>query len=489
MPKKVLFYMKAYNSEKYIRQALDSLLKQTDPNWAIWIDDNGSTDSTGRICDEYAAKDERFFCYHYKINNQPAEEEIKAAYEIIVKKGIYTREFAEYVSVLDSDDYLDPLFVEKMYAEGKNHNADIVVGGSIMFDENNPGNSVKRIPPGIVIENGRIYENDFINLYGSLRALWGKLYSMDIWNKKDIEAPYTGEINSGFDTYQVLTIFSNCARTVVSVPSTLYYYRIRKDSDYNRRSDARRYEEGKLLYEIALKKTAVKFRIDTPKIREFLLTVYFFHIKDLFEVAVNSYIMTPKEKVEFITQALKEELFRKCADSFPNDTNTLLKISVENALKGLDRLERAKLYDNYVVRLLEGPKSTGKKDKEVWLFSVLCDPENKLRWGSDVSSGIDWTKRNIVLQAVNQPQGGEHISAKQELLSAIDDGKLETALEKLAFLKGSMPLDRETLYFEMYLSLIMGDKVKAVETAAIAKVFWGEDEDINEMISMVNENT
>lgn len=487
MSKKVWFYMRAYNTERYIVQALDSLINQTDSDWALWIDDNGSTDRTGKICDEYMKQDERIFCYHYKINNQHTEEERERAQVLYNKFNIFSSEYAEYVAILDSDDYYHPDFVKVMYAAGKKHNADMVVGGTTMFADEDPSSTGVRIPPDIVINNYEIKEQDFINLYGSLRPFWGKLYSMELWLQKDVIAPYTGAISNGFDTYQVLMLLNNCIRPVACVAQPLHFYRIRSSSDYNRILDVKRYCEGKILYELGIE-SAKTYHANTDAVRLFLMRVYYFHIKDLIDRAVKSKAMKPAEKIEFISYSLSEELYYRCAEIFSAEVYSLLKQSVEKVLDELDDLERSKLKRYFLVRLVEGTKAAyEKKTREIWLLSVLCDSENKFHWGSSSDTNINASKTKIVVQTINAPLSDAHISAKHELANAIDSGNLELALERFNFLTSTIPLDRETLYFEMYLNLMLGNYGQAVETAEIARVFWREDEGIASMIQMVYE--
>ncbi|MDF2890846.1 MAG: hypothetical protein K0R80_1213 [Clostridia bacterium] len=485
MSKKVWFHMRAYNTERYIRQALDSLIKQSEPDWALWIDDNGSTDRTGEICDEYAARDKRIFCYHYKVNNQHTDKEREGAIALYNKFKIFSKEYAEYVAILDSDDYYHPDFVKIMYEAGKKYDADMVIGGTTMFKDEDPDAAGVRIPPELVIKNHVIKETDFINLYGSLRPFWGKLYSMDLWLQKDIIAPYTGEIINGFDTYQVLKLMNNCVQTSVSVAQPLHFYRIRKSSDYNRLLDVKRYCEGKILYELGIE-TAKTYHIDTKEVQLFLLKVYYFHVRDLIILAVKSKSMTSAEKIEFISYPLSEKLFFQCTEVFSTEIYSLLQQSVEAVLDGLDDLERSKLKRYFLVRLIEGTKETyEEKERQIWLLSALCDPENKYHWGSGTETNIDTTKTKLVIQAMNAPLSDIHVSAKQELAQAIDSGNLELALDKFNFLTSSIPLDRETLYFEMYLNLTLENYGQAVETAEIARVFWKEDEGIHSMIQMV----
>ena len=55
-----------YNAERYLRQCVDSMLSQTFKDFELLLIDDGSTDSSSIICDEYAAKDERVKVWHQK---------------------------------------------------------------------------------------------------------------------------------------------------------------------------------------------------------------------------------------------------------------------------------------------------------------------------------------------------------------------------------------------------------------------------------------
>lgn len=57
-----------YNGANYLREALDCILAQTYRNWEVILSDNGSTDATGAICKEYAARDGRIRYYHHAVN-------------------------------------------------------------------------------------------------------------------------------------------------------------------------------------------------------------------------------------------------------------------------------------------------------------------------------------------------------------------------------------------------------------------------------------
>ena len=93
-----------YNVEEFLPHCIDSLIIQTYHNIEIVLVDDGSPDKCGEICDQYAAKDSRIKVIH-KINSGVNEARIKGFKE---SKG-------EYITFVDSDDYVNPLYVERLY--------------------------------------------------------------------------------------------------------------------------------------------------------------------------------------------------------------------------------------------------------------------------------------------------------------------------------------------------------------------------------------
>ena len=104
-----------YNAAPYLRKCLDSVVNQTLKNVEIIFIDDGSTDGSSEICQEYAAKDSRII--YYKKEN----EGLAAARQ----DGI-ERANGKYVGFVDSDDWLELNMYERMYTEAIKENADIV---------------------------------------------------------------------------------------------------------------------------------------------------------------------------------------------------------------------------------------------------------------------------------------------------------------------------------------------------------------------------
>ena len=105
-----------YNVSPYLRESLDSVISQTYTNLEIIAVDDGSTDDSGRICDEYAEKDTRIKVIHQ------ANRGLSAA-----RNAGLNAMTGEYVAFLDSDDALYPEMVECMVKGMEKNAADIAV--------------------------------------------------------------------------------------------------------------------------------------------------------------------------------------------------------------------------------------------------------------------------------------------------------------------------------------------------------------------------
>ena len=104
-----------YNVEKYLRRCIDSIVGQTYDNLEIILIDDGSTDSSGRICDEFAEKDSRISVIH-KPNSGVSDAR---------NLGIKTAK-GELLGFVDSDDWVDLRFYKILYNEMIRTGADVV---------------------------------------------------------------------------------------------------------------------------------------------------------------------------------------------------------------------------------------------------------------------------------------------------------------------------------------------------------------------------
>ena len=109
-----------YNVEKYIRQCIDSIIGQTLRDIEIILVDDGSPDNCPSIVDEYAVRDKRIIVIHKKNGGVSAARNDG----LDVAKG-------EYVFICDSDDWMFPDALEKMYACAKKYDADSVIADHV----------------------------------------------------------------------------------------------------------------------------------------------------------------------------------------------------------------------------------------------------------------------------------------------------------------------------------------------------------------------
>lgn len=225
MLKKISVIVPIYNVEKYLARCVGSIVNQTYKNLEIILVDDGSPDSCPQMCDDYAEKDSRIKVVHKK--NGGLSDARNAGMAVAT---------GEYISFIDSDDYVPDDFFECLLNVMNKENSDIAECGVVKFYEDNRFDkfnddlSVKTYDTQDAM-SALIAENPFH------QHVWNKLYKTEL--VKDI--PYAvGKLNEDeFWTYQVF----GRANKVTKLNKTMYYYFQRSSSimgvGYNiRRLDA-----------------------------------------------------------------------------------------------------------------------------------------------------------------------------------------------------------------------------------------------------------
>ena len=115
---KISVIVPVYNIEPYIRECLDSIVNQTYSNLEIILVDDGSTDSSGLICDEYAQKNKRITVFH-----KPNGGLVSAR-----KTGVLLAT-GEYVTYVDSDDWIETKAYEELAKIIEHYYPDILAFG------------------------------------------------------------------------------------------------------------------------------------------------------------------------------------------------------------------------------------------------------------------------------------------------------------------------------------------------------------------------
>ena len=154
-----------YNVEKYLDRCVDSIINQTYKNLEIILVDDGSPDNCPQMCDDYAKKDSRIKVVHKE--NGGLSDARNVGMEVAT---------GEYVSFIDSDDYISLDFYETLLETIVDNDSDIVECGVVKFYEDN---SFDKYSDDLKVTNydtvdgleGLINENPF------KQHVWNKLYN------------------------------------------------------------------------------------------------------------------------------------------------------------------------------------------------------------------------------------------------------------------------------------------------------------------------
>lgn len=195
-----------YNVEKYLQKCVDSIINQTYKNLEIILVDDGSPDNCPKMCDDYAEKDSRIKVVHKE--NGGLSDARNVGMEVAT---------GEYVSFIDSDDYISLDFYETLLETIVDNDSDIVECGVVKFYENekfDKYNDDLKVTNYDTVDalDGLINENPF------KQHVWNKLYKSNI----ALDIPYAvGKLNEDeFWTYQIF----GKAKKVTRINKTMYYY-------------------------------------------------------------------------------------------------------------------------------------------------------------------------------------------------------------------------------------------------------------------------
>ena len=124
---KISVIVPIYNAEKYLVRCLDSIIRQRYCNLEIILVNDGSTDKSGSIIEKYAIQDARISTIH------KANEGIGSAYRIALSVAS-----GDYISFVDSDDYIDLCMYEELIRIIEDKNPDIIHFGTTLFNDEKP---------------------------------------------------------------------------------------------------------------------------------------------------------------------------------------------------------------------------------------------------------------------------------------------------------------------------------------------------------------
>jgi len=210
-----------YNAEKFIKESVDSIINQTFRDLEIILVDDGSTDNSYHICKEYEKADNRV-----KVVHQDNGGILSA------RQAGLAASTGELVSFIDSDDWIDSCFYEKLYELQVKNNADVVVSGCRKEHVDRTEDIFNNFPEGLyegedlikkIYPQMMYFKNNSLFAWGITQYFWNKLY------KREIIAPCVEEADTEIvDGEDVSCVFYSFLRaSSIYVDNHPYYhYRI-----------------------------------------------------------------------------------------------------------------------------------------------------------------------------------------------------------------------------------------------------------------------
>lgn len=293
---KVSVIVPIYNTEKFLRKCIESIVNQTLQEIEIILINDGSTDNSHNICLEYAEKYPEKIRY---INNKNIGCSATRNLGIELAKG-------EYIAFVDSDDYIE----KEMYEVTRNKNLDVVVSGIIYED------SFNKIQ-GISIPQNIKFYYDYFKVNNRLANPVNKLFKKDVILINKINFPLN--THSGEDIVFCFKFLSQ-TKKIFSLPKAYYHYvNHGLNSIYNFEKRKGIFISFKELYDYLLKNTLF---IDKKLMKKFYELFNFYAIRERFFILVNSTQISEKEykkydkifyeelkKIEFLTLKSKFLIF------------------------------------------------------------------------------------------------------------------------------------------------------------------------------------
>lgn len=209
--KKVSVIVPVYNVERYINKCVKSVLNQTYTNIEVLLIDDGATDLSGKICDTFGQNDDRVIVIHQTNSGAAAAK----------NKGL-SLATGEYIAFVDSDDWVEPNWLEKTVGILQSTKADIVEYN--YYKEFVDGRQLGNLDFTCCFFSAEQYLSQYLSNW-TCSLFWNKVFQrnvvQDIFFRNERRC-----IDDEFFTYKVVSK----AKLIVRIEDNLYHYRQRKNS-------------------------------------------------------------------------------------------------------------------------------------------------------------------------------------------------------------------------------------------------------------------
>lgn len=323
---KIGIYISAYNAEKTLPDTIESVLAQTYKNFEIYISENGSTDGTFEIIKSYCEKYDFIFCYRH--TNNFTGSFMSTLYGLMGKNNYDIMYYFKYdkdnnsipcmincgdwLCFIDSDDTIEPTYLEDMLSYAKEHDLDMVTCG---WNFVRPNRVDYRIPHKSEI----IYKDDFakrLHYYDKFMGpIWNKLFryesmakNITYYENKYAKLFKDGVYFYGADTAYNYLYLGNDLDKFGLLAKSLYNYKISEESVSRKHFHPMRIIADRRMAEVRLDfLKEIKAEI-TEENKEFIMNIYFKSVKATLELIESDDCYDLKQKMKYMHEIFSYKL-------------------------------------------------------------------------------------------------------------------------------------------------------------------------------------
>lgn len=205
----VSFIVPVYNAERYLGRCVESLLTQSYTDFEIILVDDGSTDASLALCNEYKAKDEARIKVIHKQNggvSSARNEGLKAC-------------LGEYVAFIDADDYVEQDYLEVLLKKAQEYRADIVCCDFIEILSEHASPNAPRVKADRILEDGFAFFSDVLaEDEGYPFCVWGKIIKSSL-----AKQVYFKDMKIGEDHLYMFDLFRLSPKVYLTAYKGYYY--------------------------------------------------------------------------------------------------------------------------------------------------------------------------------------------------------------------------------------------------------------------------
>ncbi len=287
-----------YKVEAYLDRCVNSVVEQSYTNLEIILVDDGSPDTCPEMCEEWAKRDSRIKVIHKENGGQSSARNLA----LDVCKG-------DYVSFLDSDDYLHKDVYKVQMETMKKHNVDIVTSGHINVDESGTPfdrNIIKKDG----VEDSKIYTgSEFLGLILNdigLTVIWDKLY------KREVIGDTRFVVGALSEEICFLSELIEPVNKIIYIEDKLYYYTKREGSTTSGFNEKFYFDRIKNMFS-----AAEIIKVKCPEVTKYARVAQFRTIAAFFVLMPYSYITSKRDSYNVVLKlylSIKPELKESIVD-------------------------------------------------------------------------------------------------------------------------------------------------------------------------------